>query len=161
MQQGSRRLPGSSVSDGSGVIFYTGTVSHFCQHFQIVRSAGFKTFCFQKFTTVLQNCNPFFQFSAYSVSSRFQHFRGNHKVLGRINDSFVKFFDYFSGNSIKSSNTDYFFPIKLYTIRLIGFHVCRIHFDNVTPYSELSSIQNGIVSFILQSDKLFAKGSRL
>ena len=79
-------------------------------------------------------------------------------MLGRINCGFIQLFDGVSANGVEPANPHNLIPVQLDSVGLVSFHVGGIHLQHVSTDTKAASVKNGIVSLILQADKLASKG---
>ena len=150
MQQSCRRLSPCSPTNWPRIIFYTRTGSHFFKHFNIISCTGFKAFCFEHFTKASQLLYALFHFGLNAVCCTKQLVMRDNKVFCRIKYSFVNFACYIAVHNIKALNCNNFFPVKQYSVRFVCFHIGRVNFNNITFYTEISTVKHIIITGVLQ-----------
>ena len=81
----------------------------------------------------------------------------NDKVLRRIKNGLVKFFNRVAGDNIEPADTRYVFPVQFDFIRFVRFHVRRIDFKNVPADTEIPAVKHRVIPLVLERNKLGGK----
>ncbi len=77
---------------------------------------------------------------------------GHHEVLGRVHEEHLEGFEHLAGERIDPAYTLHLVECKLDAEGLL--HVRRKYLEDISLETKLPALQNGVVSLVLQRDKL-------